>query len=59
MTLGVGAAGLLVTGVPHGIPVVHATLQEGGMQGTGHPTGLQPENPGGNLTPTKKNHEKC
>lgn len=50
--------GLLVAGVwaPHGIPVVHATLHEGGMQGTGHPTGLQPENPGGNLTPTREEH---
>lgn len=53
MTLGVGTAGLLVIGEPQGIPVVHAALHEGGRQGTGHPTGLQPENPGGNVTPTE------
>ena len=57
MTWGVGTAGLLVTGEPQGIPVEHATLHEGGVQGTGHPTGLQPENPGGNVTPTE-NKEK-
>lgn len=52
MTLGVGATGLMVAGgPPHGIPVVQARLHVGGMQGTGHPTGLQPEKPGGNLTP--------
>lgn len=51
MTRGVGTAGLLVTGEPQGIPVEHATLHEGGVQGTGHPTGLQPANPGGNVTP--------
>ena len=58
MTWGTGTAGLLVTGEPQGIPVEHATLHEGGVQGTGHPTGLQPENPGGNVTPAE-NREKC
>ena len=52
MTWGVGTAGLLVTEEPQ-----HATLHEGGVQGTGHPTGLQPENPGGNVTPAE-NKEK-
>ena len=53
MTWGVVTAGLLVTGEPQGIPDEHATLHEGGIQGTGHPTGLQPENPGGNVTPAE------
>ena len=57
MTWGVGRAGLLVTEEPQGIPVEHATLHEGGVQGTGHPTGLQPQNPGGNVTPAE-NKEK-
>ena len=57
MTWGVGTAGLLVTEEPQGIPVEHATLHEGGVQGTGHPTGLQPQNPGGNVTPAE-NKEK-
>ena len=52
MTWGVGTAGLLVTEEPQ-----HATLHEGGVQGTGHTTGLQPENPGGNVTPAE-NKEK-
>lgn len=58
MTLGVGATGLMVAGgPPHGIPVVQARLHVGGMQGTGHPTGLQPEKPGGNLTPARSEKE--
>ena len=49
-----GLLGLLVRGVPHWTPAVHAGLHVGGRQGFGQPTGLQPEKPGGNVTPTKE-----
>ena len=50
-TTGVGTNGKLVTGLEHSIPIEHTVLHVGGRQGFGQPTGLQPEKPGGNVTP--------
>ena len=50
-TTGVETNGKLVTGLEHWIPVEHTVLHVGGRQGFGQPTGLQPEKPGGNVTP--------
>lgn len=33
-------------------------LHVGGVQGTGHPAGLQPEKPGGNLTPAGEKQKR-
>lgn len=54
MTCGVGATGWMIAGGLHGLPVEQAMLHVGGVQGTGHPAGLQPEKPGGNLTPVEE-----
>lgn len=41
-------------GVGHGVVIAHIGLQFGGRQGFGHTTGLQPDKPGGIVTPGER-----
>ena len=57
VTFGFGVI-LPVGGVGHGVVVAHPGLQVGGRQGFGHATGLQPDKPGGIVTPEKRRKKK-